>query len=102
MEALKTPDAVTDAEAARRAIHNYTAVVFNPSDVVEVRRVRPGDNGHSTWHDAAALVDAADSLIRQNGEGWNIYVGANPRDAKGRKGDDAVPLARCIFCDFDK
>jgi hypothetical protein len=35
-----------------------------------------------------------------NAAGWNIYIGANPREDQGRRSED-IPLARCVCVDFD-
>lgn len=72
--------------------------VFNPGDVVEVRRI---PSKRSTWHDARTLPEMAAILSRDNKTGQNIYVGVNPRTKEGGKTANDVALARCLVADFD-
>jgi len=76
----------------------YAACVFEPTDIVEVRRL---PSGKSTWHRAGELVKAAESLVQDNQQNQHIYVGANPRQAEGGTRSEDVLCARCLFVDFD-
>jgi len=76
----------------------FVACVFEPADIVEVRRV---PSKRSTWTAAGELADQADSLTADNGRGENIYCGPNPRTASGGRSAADVALARCLFVDFD-
>lgn len=79
-------------------IARFTACVFDADDVVEVRRL---PSGRSTWHRAGELSTCADTLVADNDDGQNIFVGINPRlNVGGRKAVD-VATARCHFADFD-
>ena len=86
--------ATTQEELAR-----YVACVFAPMDVVEVRRL---PSGKSTWHQAGKLAEAAESFVQDNQREQHIYVGANPRRARGGTRSKDVACARCLFVDFDK
>jgi len=86
--------ATTQEELAR-----YVASVFEPTDVVEVRRL---PSGKSTWHQAGKLAEATESLVQDNQRKQHIYVGANPRRARGGTRSKDVACARCLFVDFDK
>ena len=79
----------------------YAAAVYEPDDVVEIRAIAKGNSPDSRWLPAAALAEHADRLQLVNDAGWNIYVGANPRRARGLRGDESIDLARCSFVDFD-
>ncbi len=89
---------VVDHRATAVALGNFIACVFEPTDIVEVRMVLIRDDRQSsvksTWHMAADLAAQAASLIRRNQDGWNIYVGANPRRRWA-----AVKLPTCSWQD---
>jgi len=84
--------------AVREAAARYVACVFEPKDVVEVRRL---PCGRSTWHRADKLYEAVRDLICENQQGQHIYVGANPRRFWGGTRSKDVACARCLFVDFD-
>jgi hypothetical protein len=77
---------------------HYTACVFEPADIVEVRRL---PSGKSSWHTAGKLAEIAESLLHENRDGQHIYVGANPRLSQGGTKSSDVACARCLFVDFD-
>jgi hypothetical protein len=83
---------------AAEQVAAYAAALFEPDDVVEVRRL---PSGVSAWQRADELAGETDELARQNANGINIHVGANPRLLSGAKRDAGVALARCVFADFD-
>lgn len=83
----------------QKQLARYVACVFAPTDVVEVRRL---PSGKSTWHQADKLTEAKESFIQDNQRKQHIYVGANPRRARGGKRSKDVACARCLFVDFDK
>src|SRR4051812_10989072 len=78
---------------------------FDPSDVVEIRRIPNKDNKNlrivSTWHQSHEVPPMVEKLIADNAAGWNIYAGANPRPRQGVTGNANIKLARAIFADFD-
>lgn len=79
------------------------SVLFEPTDVVEVRAihsVRKGDIVHH-WSVAQELFTLYDVLQGLNQNGYNIYFGVNPRKHVGGTKKEDVALARCIFADFD-
>lgn len=93
----------TVAEQIEQA-QRFMAAVFDPHDWIEVRLL---PSGVSKWLQLAD-ADAACSVIRwavelntREHDPQNVYAGANPRVDDGTKGNDSVPLARCVFADFD-
>ncbi len=78
----------------------YSAVVFEPDDVVELRYIKkPVVQKH--WMLASELPGAVGKLQSINQDGFDLYAGPNPRTDKELSGDANVKLARCLFCDFD-
>lgn len=94
---MNTP-ANDDRRFAARNVHNYSSMLYALGDWVEIRRL---PRRVSTWHRAADLPSLAGQLVDDNDRGENLHIGANPRREHGQRGDDAVPLARCLFADFD-
>ena len=99
------------AETLHDQLDRFVRCLFDPGDIVEIRRL---PCGRSTWHRAADLPVLGDELARQNST-ENIYAGANPRVCKGdgSKADTCsggccgrcrlcVALARCAFVDLDE
>ena len=86
------------AITAQDELARYTACVFEPTDIVEIRQL---PSGKSTWHEADKLTEAAVSLIYDNQHSQHIYVGANPRRARGGTKSKDVVCTRCLFVDFD-
>jgi len=86
------------ASTAQDQLAHYTACVFEPTDIVELRRL---PSGKSTWHKAGRLAEAAESLVNENQNSQHIYASANPRRAKGGTKSTDVVCARCLFADFD-
>jgi len=89
----------SNSTATQEELARYVACVFAPMDVVEVRRL---PSGKSTWHQAGKLAEATESLVQDNQREQHIYVGANPRNARGGTMSKDVACARCLFVDFDK
>ena len=83
---------------AQQELARYAACVFEPGDVVEVRRLPCGE---STWHQAGRLAEVAESLLADNQHQQHIYVGANPRRSCGGTRSKDVACGRCLFVDFD-
>ena len=52
-----------------------TQCLFSPQDIIEVRRL---PSRRSTWHRADELAAIVDTLNRENLDGENVYIGANP------------------------
>ena len=82
----------------QKEIEVFWPAVFEPGDIVEVRRL---PSGVSSWHKAEELPTIAKTLLRQNNKGVNIFVGANPRRQLGGKTNEHVACWRCLFVDFD-
>jgi len=86
------------ATTTHNELTRYTACVFEPTDMVEVRRL---PSGKSTWYEAGELAKAAESLVQDNQQKQHIYIGANPRRLRGGTRSKDVVCARCLFVDFD-
>jgi RepB DNA-primase from phage plasmid len=82
----------------KRQLQRYCNCVFDENDIVEVRLL---PSGHRSWHKAKDLPDQFARLNRLNGEGQNVYLGANPRTAEGQSSAEGVAFAHCLFADFD-
>ncbi|MBC7856469.1 MAG: AAA family ATPase [Pirellulaceae bacterium] len=76
----------------------FVACVFEPSDIVEVRRL-PSE--HSSWFAAEDLANASEGLTADNRRKENIYAGGNPRKQIGGKAKEDIALARCLWVDWD-
>lgn len=76
----------------------FLAALFDHDDIVEVR-ILP--ERHSIWSTPADFEGIESDLKRRNDAGQNIYIGANPRRAKGGTTAEDVALARAVCADFD-
>jgi hypothetical protein len=90
----------------------WFSCLWEAGDMLEIRRF---PSGRSDWCRAADLPSQGDRLSRQNKQGDNIYIGANPRKAVGRgvKAENCTPSRPCgkcngcvkcalsLFADFD-
>lgn len=88
------------------AIASFVECVYDTSDIVEVRLLRPGKvegqaDVKNSWHPANELSQQATRLLRENEHGWSVYVGANPRAKRGGAKAEDVAIARCLVADFD-
>ena len=81
-------------------LHYYSDIVFEAEDIVELRLLGKG-SPIQIWELARDLPAIYGQLMRYNQQDYNIYVGVNPRRAKGISGDEGVLLTRCLFADFD-
>ncbi len=81
-------------------LRQFTAALFEPDDIVEIRRL---PSGKSSWHRAAELAapDVVEGLLKENAAGQNVYAGANPRRTDGGRKAEDVPFARSLFVDLD-
>ncbi len=80
MSGMKQQDMRSSVTVAAEELACYAACVFDPADVVEVRRL---PSGRSTWHQAGNLANDAQSLFGENRHGEHVYAGANPRRFRG-------------------
>ena len=78
-------------------VAEFTAALFEPADLMEVRLLPAGAQEYVR---AETLVAHVHDLIEQNAAGQNVYIGANPRNGRGGTAKD-VALARCLFVDID-
>ena len=78
----------------------YMKIEFDPSDIVEFRLIRKG-HIEKHWAYARDCLAHESYLHKLNQQGWNIYVGVNPRIELKKSGDANVKLARWVFADFD-
>ena len=81
-------------------VKQFVECVYEPDDWVELRALKNG-GARKWWKPAHALLSIVSELETLNRDGWNIYVGPNPRKAEGLSGDANVLLCRSVFCDFD-
>lgn len=94
----------------RQQIADFVGCLFEPNDLVEIRNCAPKGQcidgqrvGMNQWVRAAQLPDLSDDLLRENAK-WNIYVGVNPRRARGVRGvrqkdcSRDRPCGRCANC----
>lgn len=99
---LSPPLQFVDEQTALKALRDFVAVVYEPSDIIEPRPCLEGrKGGKPSWCLAADLPQKFDELRSVNLQGWHIYAGANPRNAFSASGDKNVLLARCLYADFD-
>ncbi len=83
-------------------IARYVEGVYDPGDWTELRCIRPADHKiERVWCLAEQLADQGDPLAALNAQGFNCYVGVNPRLGQGKTTDAGVALARTLFVDFD-
>ncbi len=76
----------------------FLAALFDHDDIVEVRFL---PSTRSIWSTPADFEGIEGELTRQNDAGENVYIGANPRRAKGGTTAADVALARAVCADFD-
>lgn len=86
---------------AKTALTTYASCVLSPDDIIEVRCLRNGQKPQQIWCKARELPLYSAKLAKLNTDGWQIYVGANPRKLHGASGDKNVICARTIFADVD-
>lgn len=86
-------------------VHNevlrFARCLYSKGDIVEWRAIK-GKSVVDGYCLAEELKGQTVLLHEQNRKGLNIYVGANPRKAKGLKGDENIAICRTVFVDFDK
>lgn len=83
MQADSTPSSgpapgqfVQDIESVVDQLRRHGDCVFDPADIVEVRRIRRKDDRTAQlWCPAAELPALASQLLAENVEGSNIYAG---------------------------
>ena len=66
--------------------------LFEASDIIEIRRF---PSKRQEWTEASNLAHLAVADTE------DVYFGANPRSKRGGSKAEDVPLARCVFVDFD-
>ena len=76
----------------------FFAAIFDPSDVIEFRPIKPTSK---RWAMLAELPAVVEWLLKLNAQGAQCYFGANPRKQAGESKEDGVALARCLYADFD-
>jgi len=79
---------------------SYTQTVFQPLDIVEFRLIKEGQV-RKHWRDAQDCLPFEARLHKWNQQGWNIFIGVNPRVEFNTSGDGNVKRARWLFADFD-
>lgn len=82
-------------------ILQFVACIFVPGDWVEIRLIK-SPAVRKRWCLAENLAAMTPELEAANREGWNIFIGPNPRKGDGLSSDANVATFRVLFCDFDK
>ena len=103
-----TTETAINLSPPEEQIRQFAAVLFSPSDTVEVRAIKEMPDGNnqvrSEWYPAAELAAPAaiQWMTNRNRAGGNVYIGANPRTGRGGKSAaDTVPGCSVLFCDID-
>jgi hypothetical protein len=78
----------------------FTPCLYDRGDVVEWRAIQ-GKRVEHGWVLSEELPRQEPLLHQHNAAGLNIYVGANPRTERGKRGDENVAICRTVFVDFD-
>lgn len=79
----------------------FAECLFDPNDIVEIRMIRIDPKGASSlWVLGSTL--ATECTLASWNRTHDIYVGANPRKMTGRRTNEGVELARCVFVDWDE
>jgi hypothetical protein len=73
---------------------------FDDFENIELRLIR-GREVRQYWTTPIEFGGLLDVLDAANRDGFNIYIGPNPRKEKGISGDANVARANCLFADFD-
>ena len=83
--------------------NTYIDALFAPDDIVEIRALdrRSGRRPVQYWKPASTFTDLLPEAQRLNDNGYDIFVGVNPRPRSGATGDASISRARCVFVDFD-
>jgi len=76
----------------------FLKCLFEPDDLLEVRFMPSKRRIFAT---TSALPTYLELLRRENGQGQNVYLSANPRRRQGGKAAD-VALARSVFADLER
>ncbi len=87
-----------DPVGTATALSTFARCVFEPEDIVEVRRL---PSRKSSWCTAGELPSQAAELLEANNNGENLYVGLNPRREVGGRSAQGVRFGRCLLADFD-
>ena len=79
------------------------AAIFAPGDWIEFRSIRPGAGGRvHAWHQLGDELAPTLAALRDANDTDHAFFGANPRAGAGGTRSEDVPLARCLFVDFDR
>lgn len=94
--------------AGKPQLEAFTASLFEPTDLVELRLIESWDEAgkkrsrfiERLWRKASELPRALPRLQELNALGANVYFGVNPRtERSGRK--DSIGVIRSIWMDLD-
>ena len=98
MELERTIEAASDTNL-------WTSALFQNGDVVEFRCIaKPGGVIENKWAVYGADFENVLQGIRERQGSpakYTIFMGTNPRKAKGLAGDKNITLARSLYVDFD-
>lgn len=93
MEAAATPSNITKP--------SFISTLFQPTDLVEIRKFKGKKPMGSEWYPAQELRHHLVRLKKENDSGVTIYFGVNPRKESGSKDAAGVITCRNIFVDID-
>jgi len=79
----------------------FIASLFQPGDLIEIRKFNHGDPRGSEWWPARDLASRHLPLKRENDDQTDIYYGFNPRKAVNGKSADDVSCFRAFVVDLD-
>jgi hypothetical protein len=80
----------------------FIDAIYKPDDIVGLRLIRGKKEAPiEQWHCAKDLPKHFDQWQAYNEDGYNIYIGVNPRTEFQKSGDVNIKHARYVFADFD-
>ncbi|MCK5581810.1 MAG: primase C-terminal domain-containing protein [Candidatus Omnitrophica bacterium] len=93
----------TSKEKITQNIQTYLSCGFQENDIIELRFIHKTGKRKvlKKYCSPESLLNSIVGIADSNRQGYNAFIGANPRKAKNRSGDDNVALARWLFVDFD-
>ena len=96
----------SEGHAQVESLEQFFACLYEPDDVIELRRVPVRDKQHArlrvkAWCNANELSSQMDWLREGERDQRHIFASVNPRLREGESGDKAVAIARCLYADLD-
>lgn len=96
----------TRSDNQLESLEQFVASLYEPDDVIELRRVPVRDKEHSrlrvkAWCSANELTSRVEWLEEGERHERHLFIGVNPRLREGVSGDAGVAIARCLYADLD-